>query len=228
MKKIILLLFLFFSILCFFCYYIYIKTEDTTKHITVIGDNIANNPYFINSKGYYYNNDFINKDIRINDLLNIITYNKELADNKSIHQILKNTNILIISIGMNDLYYKLNSDTKEIYTYINDMINNYELILNEISKYNYDKVYILGYYNIFKNKNDIFTYINYKTNKLVNKYHYVYINMDKLSKNEPKILKKQASIELSNTGYYQIYKIILENLKKSWYNIKCIYYYDLY
>lgn len=216
MKKIILILFLFF--LLYACYIIYNLTEDKNKSITLIGDNIANNPYINNIENISVNNDFINKDYHINDLLNIIKYNQELdIDNKteSIHQILKKSDIVILSIGMNDLYYKLNDNTKEIYTYLNSMINNYELIIKEISRYDYKQVYILGYYNITNNNNDIFTYINYKLSSIAKNYNYTFIDTNKILNNKQEYYKKDTNFNLNNKGYYQIFNILVENLKKS-------------
>ncbi len=216
MKKIILILFLFF--LLYACYIIYNLTEDKNKSITLIGDNIANNPYINNIENISVNNDFINKDYHINDLLNIIKYNQELdIDNKteSIHQILKKSDIVILSIGMNDLYYKLNDNTKEIYTYLNSMINNYELIIKEISRYDYKQVYILGYYNITNNNNDIFTYINYKLSSIAKNYNYTFIDTNKILNNKQEYYKKETNFNLNNKGYYQIFNILVENLKKS-------------
>jgi len=212
MKKIILILFLFLS-----CYIIYNLTEEKGLSCLVIGDNIADNEYIKdNNLINTYNNTYIDKDYRIIDLINTIKYNEEKdLDNKkiSIHRLLKNTDILIISIGMNDLYYKLNTDTLNIYTYLNDMLNNMEILLNEINKYNYKKVYILGYYNITNKNNDIFTYINYKLEKLSNKYHYNYIELNNILRNNPNYLKNNQNFELNQEGYSKISKIIVENLK---------------
>ena len=212
MKKIILILFLFLS-----CYIIYNLTEEKGLSCLVIGDTIADNKYIKdNSLITNYNNTFINQEYRIKDLINIIKYNEEQEiDNKkiSIHRLLKNTDILIISIGMNDLYYKLNTNSQNIYTYLNDMLNNIEKLLNEINKYNYKQVYILGYYNITNNNNDIFTYINYKLEKLSNKYHYNYIELNNILRNNPNYLKNNHNFELNSQGYSKISKIIVENLK---------------
>ena len=216
MKKIILILFLFF--LLYACYIIYTLTEDNNKYITIIGDSIANNQYLKDIDNILVNNDFVNKDYRINDLLNIIKYNEELEINnktESIHQLLKKSDVVIISIGMNDLYYKLNDNTKEIYTYLNNMINNYELIIKEISKYDYQRVYILGYYNITKKNNDIFIYINYKLSKIAKNYNYTYIDTNKILNNKPEYYQNETSFNLNNEGYHQIFNILVENLKKS-------------
>jgi len=213
MKKIILVLFLFLS-----CYLIYNLTEDKSLSYLSIGDTIADNPYLKNNKLItQYNNNYINKDYRIVDLINIIKYNKEIEiKNKpvSIHRLLKNTDILIISIGMNDIYYKLNSDTKSIYTYINDMVNNMEILYDEINRYNYKKVIVLGYYNISNKNNDIFTYLNYKMKRITEKYNYEYLELNNILKNNSNYLKNSNHFELNSVGYNEINKIIVENLKK--------------
>ena len=213
MKKIILVLFLFLS-----CYLIYNLTEHNNLSCLAIGDAIADNPYLKNNNLItQYNNNYINKDYRIIDLVNIIKYNKEIEiENKpiSIHRLLKNTDILIISIGMNDIYYKLNSDIKSIYTYINDMVNNMETLYDEINRYSYKKVIVLGYYNITNKNNDIFTYLNYKMKRITEKYNYQYIELNNIFQNNPNYLQKNDHFELNNQGYSEINKIIVENFKK--------------
>ena len=217
MKKIIFILFLFF--LLYACYYIYNITEDNKLNVVLIGDTIADNPYLDNYPNINkINKDFINSDYHLKDLLNIIKYNQELdIDNKteSIHKLLKESDIVIISIGMNDIYYKLNDNTKEIYSYVNDIINNYNIILKEISKYDNKYVFILGYYNITNKNNDIFTYVNYKLKNIVNNYHYTYLDLNKILYNNKNYYQKSNVFYLNNAGYEQIYKLIVENLKKS-------------
>ena len=211
MKKIILILFLFFLFAA--CYYIYKVTEDKTLKITTIGDSIANIKD-INK----YNNQFIDKNYRLIDLVNTIKYNEEKnIDNKSIsiHQVLKNTDILIISIGMNDLYYTILDNTKEIYTSINNIINEYDELLKEISKYDYKEVFVLGYYNIYNKNNDLFTYANYKLKKLANSYNYTYLDLNKYLYNSPKYYINNDDYALNNNGYRQILKLIVEKSPKT-------------
>ena len=212
MKKIILVLFLFLS-----CYIIYNLTEKKSLSCLVIGDKIADNPYLKeNNIITEYNNYYINQDYHINDLINIIKYNEELEINNkkiSIHRLLKINDILIISIGMNDIYYKINEDTKNIYTYINNMVNNMEILLEEINKYNYKKVIVLGYYNITNKHNDLFTYLNYKMKKITNKYNYEYLELNNILKNNPRYLQNSNNFNLNNQGYNEISKIIVEKLK---------------
>ena len=211
MKKIILILFLFLS-----CYLIYNLTEDKNLSYLVIGDTIADNPYIENTVKEY-NNNYINEEYRIIDLINILKYNQEITINKnkvSIHRLLKNADILIISIGVNDIYYKLNSDTKNIYTYLNDMVNNMKVLLSQIDKYNYEKVLVLGYYNNKNENNDIFTYLNYKMKAVIQDYNYEYIELNNILQNNPNFYQKNTNFYLNKEGYNEINKIIVEKLKK--------------
>ena len=210
MKKIILILFLFLS-----CYLIYNLTEDKSLSCLVIGDTIADNTYIKNNELINeYNNNFINENYRIIDLINVIKYNEEIEINNktlSIHRLMKNTDILIISIGMNDIYSKLNNETKDIYSYINEMVNNMEILLDEINNYKYQKVIILGYYNIYNDNNDLFTYLNYKMKIITNKYNYEYLELNNILKNNHNYLKKSNNYYLNNQGYNEISKIIVSN-----------------
>ena len=215
MKKIILILFLF--LLCCSCYLIYNITKKKTLYVMSLGDELSINNK-LDNKNYTYNKYFVNKDNRLNDILNIIKYNKEITKNDkeiSIHQILKKTDILIISIGMNDIYYKLNNDTKEIYTYINNMLLNYEELLKEINRYDYKEVFILGYYNITSNYNDIFIYTNYKLKKITNNYKYTFIDLNTILKNNKKYLKKTDNFYLNKEGINKINEFIVEKLKNN-------------
>ena len=213
MKKIILILFLFLS-----CFLVYQITEVKSLSVLVLGDSISDNKYIKSNKIITeYNNNYVNKDYRIIDLLNIIKYNEELEINNkkiSIHRLMKNTDIIILSIGMNDIYSKLNDNTKDIYTYINNMVNNMDSLLSQMNRYNYKQVFVLGYYNITTSYSDIFTYLNYKTKKVTQKYNFEYIELNHILGNNPDYYQKNTHFMLNNQGYNKINKIIVEKLKK--------------
>ena len=127
---------------------------------------------------------------------------------------MKKTDILILSVGMNDIYSKLNDNKKDIYTYMNDMVNNMEILLTYIDKYNYKEVFVLGYYNINNQNNDIFTYLNYKVKKIIEKMDFTYIELNEIIKNNPKYYENSNNFNLNDVGYRKISEIIVENLKK--------------
>jgi len=212
MKKILLLiltLFLFFA-----CYYIYQITDDHELKYVLIGDNLVNNPYIL--KNTDYRNDFVNNDYRIIDLLRVIQYNEEILvdDNYiSIHQQLREADILIISIGMNDIYYKLNSNSKDIYAYVNKMIDNLKKLIQIINKYDYKRVYFMGYYNNDDNQT-LFRYLNYNIKKIANNNEICFIDTDKIIEKGEKIGNNVTNWELNDNGYKKIYNFIVENLEK--------------
>ena len=212
MKKIILILFLF--LLGVACYFIYHKTQTDKLYITSIGDSLATYKYINSSKIKNYNIEFTNNDLKINDLLHMLKSSYEDDITPTIHQTLKKSDIIILSIGINDIYYKLNDNTKEIYTYLNNIINTYEEIFKEINKYNYQKVFVLGYYNITNDNNDLFNYINYKLAKLSENNTYTYLDLNKIIYNNPQYFKKTTNYHLNELGFKQISTLIVENLKK--------------
>ena len=198
--KILLILFLFLS-----CYLIYIITDKDIINYMAIGNNSDFNKYVIDDNTNY-NDLYTNNDYRIVDLVNIIKYNQE--KDVSIHYLLNKANILTINVGMNELYEKLDNNTHDIYSYLNEMVSDMNILLNEISRYDYDKVFVIGYYNIDRKNNDIFTYINYKIKRIVLEYGYKYIDLNRvIGKND---LIKTDSYELNNIGKEKISKKIVK------------------
>ena len=226
MKKVILILTLFLS-----CYFIYNKTNDKKFYYLTIGDSLSKgitengnlsygySDYIINFldtnkllKGY--DKTFIESDYRIIDVIKILEYN-EKKDNQSLNYLIKKADIITISLGMNELYYKLNKDMQNIYTYIDDMINNYDKILLYINTFHHKKVFILGYYNITGNNNDIFDYANYMLKNLCNKYDFEFIDTSKSFNNNPNYFNKNTSFIPNLNGYEKISQLIIENFKNN-------------
>ena len=178
MKKVFLILILFLS-----CYVIYNSTIDNKIYYLTIGDSISKgiNEYGVPSYGYSdfikdylykrkklkeYNKTFTASDYRISDIVRILEYN-ESKNEETLNRLIKKADIITISIGMNDLYYKI-KDGHNIYTYIDEMIINYNKILNYTNKFHHEEIFILGYYNVTGKDNDIFEYANYNLKKLCN------------------------------------------------------------
>ena len=226
MKKAILIILIFSS-----CYFVYNITKDNSLFYLNIGDalamgidnnNIITEGYSIKLKNYLeetkqlkgYNSSFTNKDYRITDITNSIKYHKVITINKdeqTINELLKKANIITISLGMNELYYKLLTNTNNMYTYIDEILQDMEELLIEIKKYNNKKVIVLGYYNITNNNSDIFTYINYKLNKIVTNKNFIFINLndilnkDDYNTNNNIFYPKKAS-------YEKIFQIIVDKI----------------
>lgn len=227
MKKVFLILTLFLS-----CYFIYTKTEGDKKNYLVIGDSLSKgiNEYGVASYGYSdfikdylenkkilknYNKTYTDVNYKVSDIVKILEYN-ESKNNISLNRLIKEANIITISLGIDEIYYKINKNNQNIYTYIDNMISDYNKILNYISKFHHDKVYILGYYNTTKNNIDIFNYANYKLEVLTKKYNYTYIDLAKILDNNPTYISQISNNYMPNIrGYEKISQIIVENLKNN-------------
>lgn len=230
MKKIISILILFLS-----CYFIYNLTIDNELFYLSIGDGIAKGitddgnvseyNYTDSIKNYLtsknklkgFNNSFVDKDYRITDLLRIIKYKEEIVvnnDHISINELLKKADIVTISLGMNELYYKILVDNNNIYSYIDGMLSDMELLLKEVDRYNHKKVIVLGYYNTKDNNKDIFNYVNYKLKNIVNKRGFEFVDVDKIINNNTNYFTNNTNFYLNNEGYQKISQIIVEKINK--------------
>ena len=227
MKKVFLILTLFLS-----CYFIYTKTEGDKKNYLVIGDSLSKgiNEYGVVSYGYSdfikdylenkkilknYNKTYTDVNYKVSDIVKILEYN-ESKNSISLNRLIKEADIITISLGIDEIYYKINKNNQNIYTYIDNMISDYNKILNYISKFHHDKVYILGYYNTTKNNIDIFNYANYKLEVLTKKYNYTYIDLAKILDNNPTYISQISNNYMPNIrGYEKISQIIVENLKNN-------------
>ena len=224
MKKVILILILFLS-----CYFIYNKTIDEKIYYLTIGDSLSKG---INEQGeltygyndyvrdYYqkknllkeYNKNFTDNDYRIIDIIKILEYN-EKKEEQSLNYLIKKADVITISLGMNELYDKLEKNTNNIYTFIDEMINNYSKILSYISLSHNKKVFVIGYYNILKENNDLFEYANYKLKIICDKYLFTFIDSSKIFNNNPIYFNKEDSFIPNSAGYKKISQIIIEKIE---------------
>lgn len=218
MKKILYLIVVFIII-----FVIYYKNIDKTINYLSIGDYLS---YGINNKNkkensfsdniYKYlskNNKvdykkYVSKnDYRVVDLINDINDNKEIKiKNKkyTIKNLLIKADIVVLSIGMNDMYYQKNITNK--YDYVDELLLDIDTLFNLLRKNCKEEIYILNYYNVINNR-EIIDYTNNKLNTLAQKYNIKVIdisNMDKYLVN---------NIYPTNEGYNYIYnkvKIVLQ------------------
>ena len=226
MKKVFLILILFLS-----CYFIYNKTVSNKLYYLTIGDSLSKgtNEYGVVSYGYNeyvidylkrnnlledYNKTFTNNDYRIIDVIKALEYN-EKKDIYSLNRLIKKADIITISLGMNDIYYKINKNNHNIYTYIDNMINNYNKILTYISKFHHDKVFVLGYYNVLGEDNDIFSYANHKLKEICTQNNFIYVDLSNILTNNPNYFTKKDTFIPNSKGYEKISQIIVENLKNN-------------
>jgi len=190
MKKII------FSVITFIIVFLiyYFNISEKTYYVS-IGDFLAyginnfdkvDNNYSDNLKNHYKKrlDNYVNfssiDDYRVMDLVNDINYNKEITYNNKEYKtqnLLIKSNLMTISIGMNDLIYKKNID----YNYVDNLLKDIDELLILIRKYNKDKIYFLSFYNSINNK-EIIEYSNQKLKKICEKNKINFIDISNLDK----------------------------------------------
>ena len=221
MKKIIFTIILFLS-----CYLIYTLTNNNNLNYVTLGDSLSKGvtPYFANGYGYSnyivdylkknnklnsYNDDFTGVDYRITDLINLININYE-TNNQTINQAINSADIITISVGMQELYYKINTNDTNIYTYIDKMLEDTEELFTLIRKNNNKKIYMLGYYNTKNTNQDLFNYANIKLKEICQKNKITYIDTQSIFYKNTTYFENPNSFNPNLQGYYKIYEKIIE------------------
>lgn len=230
MKMKIILVLIFFSL---FIFITYVENSKEDINYTILGDKdiFSNN---IMSKNFsdliydelgnikdfgFYSKDFIEKDIRIIDLINDINSNKKI-DNLTIQNILSRTNILILGVGNNEINYKISKlDIKEnndyiMYSYLDRLLIDIQSLINLIKEYEKDNIIFLGYYNDTGNKNNdkYYIYINKQLEKIMKDNDICFINLfNILNKNED-YLTTNLPIYITNDGNIAIFNKIYSKI----------------
>lgn len=221
MKKIIFTIILFLS-----CYLIYSLTNNNNLNYLTLGDSLSKGvtPYFANGYGYSnyivdylkknnklnsYNDNFTSADYRITDLINMININYE-SNNQSINQAIHSADIITMSVGMQELYYKINTNDTNIYTYIDKMLEDTEHLFTLIRKNNNKRIYMLGYYNTKNTNQDLFNYANIKLKEKCKKHKITYIDTQSIFYKNTTYFENPNSFNPNLQGYYKIYEKIVE------------------
>lgn len=207
MKKIIFIIIVFVV-----TFYIYFLNINKKVYYLSLGDYLAyginnnnkvQNSYSNNILNKYKNNleNYVNysivEDYRVMDLINDINYNKEIIYNNKnykLQNLLIKANIITISIGMNDLIYKHGGVS---YDYADELLEDINVLLTTIKKYNKDKVYFLSFYDIINNS-DIIKYVNEKLSNICKENNIYFVDISNL----PKYISD--SLYPTNDGYSYI------------------------
>ena len=165
-----------------------------------------------------YNKSFSSKDQSIEHLYeSIVTNEKITINNKEINmkQTLRESNLITMTIGLNDLIYHL-AITNDINEYkLNKIIEkieeNLNKLINEIQKYYPKKIYIIGYPNLPVENIYIKEGINQLNKVLKNIDNTEYISTTKIIKKEDFL--NPNSIYPSKIAYQKISKEIIKKLE---------------
>lgn len=217
MKKVIFVIVLFLS-----CYVIYNITEDNRVNYMALGDGISYgykdlvSDYLFDSKRLgNYNDSFVDSSYRITDLINKIKYNDYVVlgnERVYINRVLKEADIITLSIGNNELYYKLSLDNVGIYEYIENMLSDIDILFKEINRYNHNLVFVTGFYNFFGGNSDLINYINLKIESMADEEGFIFIDISFLN-DRYNFFDETQTIWPNMSGYNKIFQIILEKMK---------------
>lgn len=156
-----------------------------------------------------YIKSFSSKDATINSLYeNIVTNKKITLNNKeyNLKRTLRESTILTITIGLNDLTYKLSLEDNITEPKINQIIaeikTDYDRLITEIKKYYQYEIYVIGYYdNQNKDYKDAISKLN---NIFRNDPNVTYIDTYQLFKNKKEYLSNAHSYYPNCSGYKAI------------------------
>ena len=172
-----------------------------------------------NKRLKFYTKEFSKEDARITDIINDIKNNREITiDNKKItlQYALSKSNIITISLGLNEILYKYSNNTNMsyMYDYIDSYIKDMNKLLELIGKYNNRTIFILGYYNPI-NHQELDKYIIYANDKLINlcnKNKINYVDLYNIFKNNNNLIYNINNSYPNSDGYKLIANEILKKL----------------
>ena len=174
-----------------------------------------------NNKLNKYFKAFSEEDASINTLYQNITFNKKIKLNNrefNLKQSLREANILTLSIGINDLIYKLSIINKNDISSIDKIIASIEKDFNnliiEIKKYYPKEILVVGYYNIYP-QNATYEYAINELNKIyIKNKDVIYINIYELINNNHEYVPNFLNYYPSTEGYKLISEQIITKISK--------------
>ena len=225
-------------LLCTSIFFIYKITNYNNINYTVIGDGFAlgidsygkidysysdyvRDYLKENQKLKNYSKDFVEKDMTIEMLHNSILTNKKVTyknKNNNIKQILNETKFLTLTIGLNDLIYKMSLTSKLTIDDLDIIIEEIEIsfneLINEIKKYYPHQIYVIGYYDIDKNNELLKTAIKKLNEIYKNNENVIYISTYEISENSDIFITNPRSYYPNYKGYQVISKKIIDKISK--------------
>jgi len=202
---------------------IYLLNKDNKKFIFKVGDSLSLsiNSYNIMSYDGYYKDYLKNKleeyiiygeeNYRIGELIRDINDNIKI-NNRTIQNILIKSDLVIIEIGIDELYMALNVSNK--YEYLDEMVNDMEKLISLVKKYCKEKIIIVGYYNPTRNieNQKYVNYINEKYYDISKKYKINYLNIDELNNKE---YFSSNNYHINDKGYNWLNSQIMKTIYKN-------------
>ena len=176
----------------------------------------------------FYTKKFAKSGYRSIDLLNDLESNKKIkVDGKEItikHALIK-ADLVTVSIGSNDLFYKLNIGTEfdlsefdDIYTYVDESISDVDKLLYELRKSCKEQIMVFGFYNPFTNFSStlsdvvepVIVYANDKMKSLTKKYDMTYVDIHDTFLANNEYLPSKLEIHPTKDGYKAMGRAVID------------------
>ena len=176
----------------------------------------------------FYTKKFAKSGYRSIDLLNDLESNKKIkVDGKEItikHALIK-ADLVTVSIGSNDLFYKLNIGTEfdlsefdDIYTYVDESISDVDKLLYELRKSCKEQIMVFGFYNPFTNflstlsdvVEPVIVYANDKMRSLTTKYDMTYVDIHDTFLANNEYLPSKLEIHPTKDGYKAMGRAVID------------------
>lgn len=176
----------------------------------------------------FYTKKFAKSGYRSIDLLNDLESNKKIkVDGKEItikHALIK-ADLVTVSIGSNDLFYKLNIGTEfdlsefdDIYTYVDESISDVDKLLYELRKSCKEQIMVFGFYNPFTNFSStladvvepVIIYANDKMKSLTKKYDMTYVDIHDTFLANNEYLPSKLEIHPTKDGYKAMGRAVID------------------
>lgn len=205
---------------------IYLNSKDTKVYYLALGD------YLINERrnGYTelikkdlknrkkletYVSEFNKDEDRITDLINHIEENQTIEKNKktiTIKNALIKADLILVSIGSNDLFYKLEHNpalTETLYERVDEILNDSEILYQMIRKYSKEKILATGFYNPYSSEYDeLIHYANERLKKVLKEQNITYIDINSCVIEVPERLEEK----LTNSENECVYRLIMKEI----------------
>lgn len=180
----------------------------------------------------FYTKKFSKSGYRSIDLLNDLNENKKIkvdGKNITIKNALIKADLVTVSIGANDLFYKLNVGTEfdmnefdDIYTYVDEAFVDVDKLLYELRKSCKEQIMVFGFYNPFTNFSSnlsntvepVIKYANTKMENLVRKYDMTYVDIHDTFLANNDYLPTTLEIHPTKNGYKAMAKSVIDLIDK--------------
>ncbi len=231
--KLIILIFMSLSV-----YIIYNATNHHNINYTTIGDSLSYGKDCYGQIDYGYSDyvrdylqetnklknyckDYTKEEMTIDSLYNTLLSEQKMSNkntNQTLKTILRDSDYLTMSIGLNDLLYKLsltsNFTTENLNLIIAEISTSFDNLITEIRKVYNREIYVVGYYDLTTDNK----FLNTAVTKLNNIYKshpdVIYISTKELTENPNVFLPNPNSYYPNYKGYQLISNKIITKMTK--------------